>query len=255
MSFLRKTIVSVESAILSSRQSLGLLKVEAEKDIFTFNARDATREWIASSDRSIGGGSKCQWGFYHGNTREQDGDATVSSEEGMITTVNKDDNVPSAVFSGNLSLACQPTEAGIIRSGYCAVRGALPAGLHFHGYKGIGMRIMTDGREYRMNLQTESWNPLNLYMGFLRTPANEWVDVELPFDDFMLTAKGYYKFNDPTKLDPSKLKSIGFAIADQKEGDFELRIQWIKALHELDQPSKSSEDDDEDDDNDNFESR
>lgn len=45
-------------------------------------------------------------------------------------------------------MACQPTEAGIIRSGYCAVRSSMPTGLLLHGYKGITMRIMTDGREY-----------------------------------------------------------------------------------------------------------
>lgn len=61
-------------------------------------------------------------------------------------------------------MACQPTEAGIIRSGYCAVRTPMPTGVFLHGYEGITMRIMTDGREYRMNAQMDSWNPLNLYM-------------------------------------------------------------------------------------------
>lgn len=45
-------------------------------------------------------------------------------------------------------MACQPTEAGIIRSGYCAARSSIPTGLLLHGYEGITMRIMTDGREY-----------------------------------------------------------------------------------------------------------
>lgn len=98
------------------------------------------------------------------------------------------------MFRGRLSMACQPTEAGIVRSGYCAVRASVPTGLMLHGYEGITMRIMTDGREcvryrggreltgvelgaervmriavmcvsrYRMNAQMDSWNPLNLYM-------------------------------------------------------------------------------------------
>lgn len=94
----------------------------------------------------------------------------------------------------------------------------------------------------------------------------------------MLTSKGYYKFNDTTALDPAKLRSvcratrsamrcitdadappsllllcvlwlqIGFAIADQKEGDFELRVQWIKAVAQLEKPGKRRDDDDDDDD-------
>lgn len=53
-----------------------------------------------------------------------------------------------AVFAGRLSLDCQPTEAGIVRSGYCAVRGPVPRHLNLHGYQGIALRVMTDGRQY-----------------------------------------------------------------------------------------------------------
>lgn len=108
------------------------------------------------------------------------------------------------------------------------------------------------------------------------TITRSLVRLQLPFQHFMLTSKGYYKFNDQTALDPSKLRSvrlrcvvgrfeaidceltafvtriwctkIGFAIADQKEGDFELRIQWIKAVAQLDQPVTPRSDDDDDDD-------
>lgn len=69
-----------------------------------------------------------------------------------------------AVFAGRLSMDCQPTEVGVVRSGYCAVRASVPPELLLHGYEGITMRIMTDGREYRMNVQMESWNPFNLHM-------------------------------------------------------------------------------------------
>jgi len=54
----------------------------------------------------------------------------------------------SAVFTGRLSLACQPTEVDVVRSGYCGVRASVPSDLMLHGYEGISMRVMTDGREY-----------------------------------------------------------------------------------------------------------
>ncbi|KAJ0397186.1 hypothetical protein P43SY_005113 [Pythium insidiosum] len=146
MSFLRRALVSMEAAVLSSKQSLGMkLNVPTEKEIFLFDSRAALSEWVASSDR------------------------------------------------------------------------------------------------YRLNAQMDGWNPLNLYMGFIRTPPNEWVDVELPFRDFLLTTKGYYKYDDPTPLDPGKLRSIGIAIADQKEGDFEIRVQWIKAIAKVESREVSDE--------------
>lgn len=97
--------------------------------------------------------------------------------------------------------------------------------------------------------------------------------MQLPFRHFMLTSRGYVKLDDETPLNPAKLRSvsrralsvthallefltkllcmcplqIGFAIADQKEGDFELRIQWIKAIAQVDQPGSKDEKDDDDD--------
>lgn len=43
---------------------------------------------------------------------------------------------------------------------------------------------------------------------------------------------------------------IGFAIADQKEGDFELRIQWIKAVAHIEGGSPTDEDEEDEDDDD-----
>lgn len=45
-------------------------------------------------------------------------------------------------------------------------------------------------------------------------------------------------------------QQIGFAIADQKEGDFELRVQWIKAIAHIEGGSPSEEDEEDEDDDD-----
>ncbi|KAH7488342.1 putative complex I intermediate-associated protein 30 [Phytophthora ramorum] len=247
MGLWRKALTSMNATLLSSKQSLGLqLKLQPQKDIFLFNAKDSVANWTASSDRSIGGLSECKWGFYKSGEQEEQEEEEENASKRLIHKVNNQDNVPSAVFTGRLSMDCQPTEVGVVRSGYCAVRASVPPELLLHGYEGLTMRVMTDGRDYRMNVQMESWNPFNLYMGFIRTPPNEWVDIDLPFRDFLLTAKGFVKLDDETELDPSKLKSVGFAIADQKEGDFELRIQWIKAVAQLGPSDKDNYNDDDD---------
>ncbi|CEG47102.1 Uncharacterized conserved protein [Plasmopara halstedii] len=246
MGLWRKALTSMNATILNSKQSLGIqLKLQPEKNIFLFDAKESVAEWTASSDKSIGGLSKCKWGFYTGEEPMKASDDKASKI--FIQNVKKQDRIASAVFTGNLSMDCQPTEAGVIRSGYCAVRASTSSDLLLHGYEGISMRIMTDGREYRMNIQMESWNPFNLFIGFIRTPPNEWVDIDLPFRNFLLTAKGFVKITDETKLDPSKLKSIGFAIADQREGEFELRIQWIKAVAQLKSSDKDKDHNNDDD--------
>ncbi|KAF0707680.1 hypothetical protein AaE_013503 [Aphanomyces astaci] len=188
--------------------------------IFHFNSQDSVAGWLVSSDQAIGGTSACT--FKHEPRRTDD-----------------DPEAGAAVFSGNLSLNLQPTEQYVVRSGYCAIRGNVPRHLLLHGYEGLAMRIKTDGRvyvpcfQYRINAQADGWNPHDLYMGFLKAPANEWVEAELKFSDFILTSRGYTQVDDPNKLDPAKLSKIGIALADDKEGEFEFAIEWIKAVEKV----------------------
>jgi NADH dehydrogenase [ubiquinone] 1 alpha subcomplex assembly factor 1 len=172
----------------------------------------------------------------------------------------------TALFSGTLSLSLQPTEQHVVRSGYCAMRAKVPMDLHLHGFEGLAMRIKTDGRTYRVNFQTDGWNPHDLYMGFIKAPANQWVEAELAFKHCMLTSRGYVQVKEETaaKLNPAKLKTvcfnwlyfhggesfhikicvslcilkIGIAIADGIEGDFSFEIEWIKCIATIDDPER-----------------
>ncbi|KDO30815.1 hypothetical protein SPRG_04716 [Saprolegnia parasitica CBS 223.65] len=218
-SLLRRLVLTAESGVLSAKQLMGLrLNVAPEAHVFRFDKAEATDGWLVSSDRAIGGESTCSFEF-------------------VPTADDSDKEAPkvgAAVFSGRLSLSVQPTEQHVVRSGYCAIRGNVPRGLHLHGYEGLAMRIKTDGRTYRINAQADGWNPHDLYMGFLKAPANKWVEAELAFSDFILTSRGYVQVDDPAKLDPSSLRTIGIALADDKEGPFQISIEWIKAVEKVD---------------------
>lgn len=49
-------MVLMAAVYLVMLAALGMqLKLQQEKDVFIFTGRNATRDWIASSDRSIGG--------------------------------------------------------------------------------------------------------------------------------------------------------------------------------------------------------
>jgi NADH dehydrogenase [ubiquinone] 1 alpha subcomplex assembly factor 1 len=141
------------------------LGIPSEKYIFRFDDRNALAGWIVSTDRSIGGASlqlyqctsvcitlstglsECEWAFEQ-DAIEKHSATTTNPTEDRDVRQEASASAPAAVFRGRLSLACQPTEVGIVRSGYCAVRSSMPVGLLLHGYEGISMRVMTDGREY-----------------------------------------------------------------------------------------------------------
>lgn len=115
------------------------LKLQQERDMFIFNGRNATRDWIASSDRSIGGScasssvaftitagvsctlfrphqyhacalciglSECKWGFY-GTTDEE---IHPEDKRGILTSVNQEDDVPSGEQSYKEHTECAYSE-------------------------------------------------------------------------------------------------------------------------------------------------
>lgn len=59
------------------------------------------------------------------------------------------------------------------------MRARIPDNALLHGYQALSLRVLSDGRPYRVNLQVDSWNPNDLYMGFLQAPPNEWITAEV----------------------------------------------------------------------------
>lgn len=171
-------------------------------------AAGGSERWELMSDRAIGGKSICAMDYRSVNDDKQEaGDA--------------------AVFSGNTSLA---TTGKMSKSGYCAARFTLPPRSQDLGeYAGLEMRLKTDGRMYTVNIQCDTWFEDDLYQGFVLLPKDEWVTVELPFDDFLLTTNGYMR-TEQRSLEPSSISTISMCIGtvDRTEGPFEIQCQWIK---------------------------
>ena len=62
---------------------------------------------------------------------------------------------------------------------------------------------------------------------YLPTTAGEWKETRVPFEDFKLQAFGR---GLPAKaLNPDSIASVGFTLADKKEGPFALDIEYVKA--------------------------
>jgi monofunctional biosynthetic peptidoglycan transglycosylase len=121
-------------------------------------------------------------------------------------------------FAGRLSLENN--------GGFSSVRSqSQPLGLA--GYAGLVLRLKGDGRRYYLNAHTQDRPSGSSWRADLPTEAGTWVEVRVPFSDFVWTRFGRALVTDP--LDPAGIRSIGFTIADGTEGPFRLHVDWVKA--------------------------
>ena len=77
-----------------------------------------------------------------------------------------------------------------------------------------------------MNLYVPRDSGRYSYRQNFKTKKDEWIEISLPVDKFVATFHGRV-FPDQ-KLDPSKVNSVGFLLADKKAGPFKLEVDWIK---------------------------
>ena len=82
------------------------------------------------------------------------------------------------------------------------------------------------------NVTTDSFFADDLYQGFILAPAGEWVTVELPWSQLLLTGAGYVKAVQRA-LVPATVLSVGLSLADGRDGPFALELAWVKAVRTL----------------------
>jgi monofunctional biosynthetic peptidoglycan transglycosylase len=93
---------------------------------------------------------------------------------------------------------------------------------------GVILRVKGDGRSYQIRFGTAA-----RYRGHERscpagfpTAKDKWIEVKIPFQRFAGTWRGRQL---PDKIfEPSKIRRVGVQLADEKEGPFELQIDWIR---------------------------
>ena len=102
----------------------------------------------------------------------------------------------------------------------------------------IVIRLRGDGREYNLNLYTTSRQTAFSYRATFDTPEREWIEVRLPLTDFVATSFGRIVENRP--LNPNDIAGVGFLIADEKAGPFELEVDWMKVITEDGDPARRS---------------
>ena len=124
-----------------------------------------------------------------------------------------------AVFQGEVSLENN--------GGFASVR-SLPARHDLAGYDTLVIRVRGDGRRYRFTARTDRSLDSAIYQTVFTTKKGEWEEHRLPLKQFVPTFRGRVLSGEPP-LDPAKVTSVGFLIADKQAGSFRLEIAWIKA--------------------------
>jgi len=109
---------------------------------------------------------------------------------------------------GFASVRCQPGQLG--RSGIVAYQ----------------LEVLGDGKCYKFNLRTDDrFDGVNYQCRF-QPPASVWTSCRLASADFSPTWRGRPVAAAP-RLDPARVRQMGFMIADRQEGPFSLAIRRI----------------------------
>lgn len=161
------------------------------KTLFDFQAATSPPAWEVVNDDVMGGVSTSQfWVLTNGG----------------------------AVFSGTVRLDNN--------GGFASVRSP-SVRENLTGLATFVLRVRGDGRRYKFSVRTEIGFDTPLYQCSFTTKAGEWEEHRLALSDFVPTFRGRV-LTDVPPLNPAKVISVGFLIADKQAGPFRLEIDWIK---------------------------
>lgn len=161
----------------------------AARSLFTFEEKEAARQWQAVNDGVMGGRS-----------------------EGRFR-INSDGHLE---FYGTISLANN--------GGFASVR-SRAVSLNLRDGDSIVLRVRGDGREYSLNLYTPSRRMAFSHRVTFPTTSGEWTTVTVPLSKFVATSFGRVVSNAPLKA--GQVNSIGLMLADKNPGTFQLEVSSI----------------------------
>jgi monofunctional biosynthetic peptidoglycan transglycosylase len=103
-----------------------------------------------------------------------------------------------------------------------------PRKFDLNGFQGLEVRVLGDGKAYRLRLRTDDDYEGIAYQAHFSTTPGEWILVRVPFDTFNPVFRGRV-VSDAPQLDIDSVRRIGFIVADKQAGPFRLEIRWVKA--------------------------
>ena len=163
---------------------------EGVEVVASFDEAKEKPEWFSVDDTVMGGVS----------------DGGVEVKDGVL------------VFSGKLSMENN--------GGFSSVRKVVK-GSDFSGKDGFVLRVKGDGRTYKLRIETDArYRGSEIgYQADFQTKKGEFIEVKVPFSDFKPGWRGR-KLDGPA-LDLAKVEELGLVLADGKEGDFAIEVDWM----------------------------
>jgi monofunctional biosynthetic peptidoglycan transglycosylase len=102
--------------------------------------------------------------------------------------------------------------------------------INLDGFDGILLRVLGDGNMYRLRIRTAETGSEISYNASFETSSEEWQLIYIPFKDMVPTYRGFVMNVEP--LDPTSIGSFGFMLSDKQPGEFDLQVDWIRAVSE-----------------------
>ena len=186
-----KAPVIIASLILLT----GAGAVAEENLLYDFADQEVAVEWTAINDVVMGGVSS-------GGIR--------ATENGTL------------LFAGNVSLENN--------GGFASAR-SRPRQWDLGSYSGIEIRVLGDGKRYKLNLRADSAFDGIMYRVPFETREGEWQTLRFSFSEFRASFRGREVPQAPP-LDPARIASFGLLISDKQAGPFRLELAWIGAFSE-----------------------
>ncbi|CAL5401221.1 unnamed protein product [Camellia sinensis] len=213
----------------------------SERYIFNFNSKEELKKWHLYSDSEYGG---------------------LSSASLEIRDAG---NELRGVFSGKLSLdVAEDSKWNISRSGFCGMRSKkgnskvrTPWGINYSGqvfdgfidldaYDTIALKVKGDGRCYISTIYTENWvnspgqEEDNSWQAFVFVPRDNWYIAKIPLARYLPTWRGNIIDVD-LEMNPSRIVGMSLSVnaeggvpgARSGPGDFQVEIDWIKAMRTI----------------------
>lgn len=135
----------------------------------------------------------------------------LSSSKAIVNNDNK------IIFSGNVSLENN--------GGFASLRSPVKD-YDFSEFTGLELKLKTDGKLYSISMKETSYFTGYFYTKSFETKKDEWIVVQIPFDQLKL-----YYFGQETKSNKKipldNIKEISLLIGDKQEGDFKAEIDYI----------------------------
>ncbi len=112
--------------------------------------------------------------------------------------------------------------------GFASVRALLsePASGNFEK---IVLRVKGDGKRYSFRIRADVNFDGVAYASTFATKKDEWTEHEFSPSDFTPTFRGRILQNVPP-LNETQIRQIGFLISEKQDGNFSLKLDWIKIV-------------------------